>query len=93
MPFFRLALDTHSVLHALWESMRPMLLPEPPAPACTLSLAALPGAQVVAARVDGHELFRAAAGAAGVVVLVKQAVLPDALGAALRAHKALDDAG
>ena len=50
-------------------------------------------AQVVTAQVDAHELFRAVAGAAGVVVLVKQVVLPDALGAALRAHRALDDAG
>jgi len=40
---------------------------------------------VVVAQVDAHELFRAAAAAAGVVVL------PDALGAALRNHTALDD--
>ena len=59
----------------------------------SFSLAVPHGAQVVTAQVDAHELFRAAAGAAGVVVLVKQVVLPDALGAALRAHRALDDAG
>jgi len=47
---------------------------------------------VVVAQVDAHELFRAAAAAAaGVVVLVRQVVLPDALGAALRNHTALDD--
>lgn len=48
-------------------------------------------AQVVVAQVDAHELFRAAAAAAGVVVLVRQVVLPDTLGAALRNHTALDD--
>ena len=68
-----------------------MKLPLQHAPSHWLSCAA--GAQVVTAQVDAHELFRAAVGAAGVVVLVKQVVLPDALGAALRAHKALDDAG
>ncbi len=46
---------------------------------------------MVVAQVDAHELFRAAAAAAGVVVLVRQVVLPDALGAALRNHTALDD--
>ena len=60
--------------------------------ACLFKLPVL-HSQVVTAQVDAHELFRAAAGAAGVVVLVKQVVLPDALGAALRAHRALDDAG
>lgn len=46
---------------------------------------------MVVAQVDAHELFRAAAAAAGVVVLVRQVVLPDTLGAALRNHTALDD--
>ena len=46
---------------------------------------------MVTAQVDAHELFRAAAATTGVVVLVRTVVLPDALGAALRNHKALDD--
>ena len=73
-------------LRARLSGLRAQALNPPP---CPYPRAAR--AQVVVAQVDAHELFRAAAAAAGVVVLVRQVVLPDALGAALRNHKALDD--